>query len=138
MQGQDVLLNGLFIPAPQFAGVTCDFHWPDFQHVLDPLVLNFYENPTTGNFGNYFIVNGAIFDEEMRLLIPGHDYNRMAHALLDNPDTPIRDIELLSVPRQAPSRSVERDGRAVPRRQDNSPTGGSAGGTHPGCHRHRL
>ncbi|MCC6798136.1 MAG: amino acid adenylation domain-containing protein [Candidatus Hydrogenedentes bacterium] len=94
-QGHDVLLNGLFIPAPQFAGVTCDFHWPDFQHVLDPLVLNFYENPNTGNFGNYFIVNGSIFDEEMRRLLVT-DYKRMAHALLDNPDAPIRDIELLS------------------------------------------
>lgn len=94
-QAHDVLVNGLFAPFPEFAGVTCDMHWPLFRNVLDPIVLNFYENPATGNFGNVFIFNSAIFNAEMRQLLI-HDYDRVAHALLDNPNTAIRDIDLLS------------------------------------------
>ncbi|MDZ4859498.1 MAG: AMP-binding protein, partial [Candidatus Hydrogenedentes bacterium] len=94
-RAHDVLVNGLFAPYPLFGGVHCDLQWPLFRNVLDPLVLNFYENPLTGNFGNLFVFNTAIFSDEMqRLLI--RDYDRMAHALLDNPDAAIRDIELLT------------------------------------------
>lgn len=94
-QANDVLVNGLFAPFPTFAGVPCEIHWPMFRNVLDPVVLNFYENPATGNFGNVFFFNTAIFDAEMRQLLM-HDYDRMAHALLDNPNTPIHEIDLLS------------------------------------------
>lgn len=94
-QAHDILVNGLFISYPTFAGVTCDIHWPMFGNVLDPLVLNFYENPATGNFANVFIFNSAIFTDEMQRLLV-QDYDRMAHALLDNPDAPIGDIEIVS------------------------------------------
>ena len=94
-QAHDVLVNGLFAPFPVFAGVLCDYHWPLFRNVLDPILLNFYVDPATGSFANAFIFNSAIFDDEMRRLLI-HDYDRMAHSLLDNPDVPIRDIELVS------------------------------------------
>jgi amino acid adenylation domain-containing protein len=95
MHAHDVLVNGLFIPHSTFGDVTYDIHWPRFRNVLDPLVVNFDEDPATGNFANVYNFNSAIFTEEMRRLLI-HDYDRMAHALLDNPDTPIRDIDLLS------------------------------------------
>jgi len=94
-RAHDVLVNGLFVPYPIFGGVECDLVWPAFRNVLDPLVLNFYEDPKTGNFSNLFVFNTAVFTDEMqRLLI--RDYDRMAHALLDNPDTPLHDIDLLT------------------------------------------
>ncbi|MBM3289411.1 MAG: amino acid adenylation domain-containing protein, partial [Candidatus Hydrogenedentes bacterium] len=94
-QAHDILVNGLFMPFPVFAGEVCEFHWPLFPNVLDPLVMNFYDNPATGNFGNLFAFNTAIFSGEIqRALI--QDYDRVAHALLDNPDTPIAAIDLMS------------------------------------------
>lgn len=94
-QAHDILVNGLFIAFPIFGGVTCNLHWPVHRTVLDPLVFNFYENPETGNFANLFFFNTAIFTDEMRTLLV-RDFDRMAHALLDNPDTPIGDVDILT------------------------------------------
>lgn len=94
-QSHDVLLNYLLWAIPDFQGVSSEIRWIHSGYGTDPLVINFYDHPVTGNMGITFDFNAALFDEEAQQLTVDH-FIRTMDYLLDDPARPVSGLSLLS------------------------------------------
>ncbi|MCC6489182.1 MAG: amino acid adenylation domain-containing protein [Candidatus Hydrogenedentes bacterium] len=95
LHSHDVLINYLLWSFPDFCGSPCDIKWIHPGWGLDPLVLNFYENPFTESYGIVFDFNCSLFDEESQELMTQHVV-RTIDQLLQNPELPLDAIDLLT------------------------------------------
>lgn len=93
-QAHDVLLNGLLWSFPMFGGALCEVSWQTTKCVLDPVVLNFYDNPRTGTLCLVVMFNRSILDEELQDLFI-RNFSQVADAVLADPDALIGDLDLL-------------------------------------------
>ncbi|MCC6697285.1 MAG: amino acid adenylation domain-containing protein [Candidatus Hydrogenedentes bacterium] len=95
LHSHDVLVNYLLWSFPDFCGSPCEIKWIHPGWGLDPLVLNFYENPFTDSYGIVFDFNCSLFDEESQDLTTQHMV-RTLDQLLKNPELPLEAIDLLT------------------------------------------
>lgn len=94
-QSHDVMLNYLLWPIPDFRGASCEFRWVHSDFGADPLVINFYDHPVSGNLGITFDFNSTLFDGEKQQLTMDQ-FVRAMDAMLADPSLPLNRVELLS------------------------------------------
>lgn len=94
-QSHDVLLNYLLWALPDFHGAPCELRWIHSGFGSDPLVINFYDHPVSGNMGITFDFNTVLFDEETQQLTIDHFLRAMDYMLQD-PSAPVEQLDLLS------------------------------------------
>ncbi len=98
-QSHDVMLNYLLWTIPDFRGTSSEIRWFHSGYGADPLVVNFYDNPATGNLGITFDFNQALFDEEAQQLTIDQMIEAM-DCMLNDPSLPVGQVALISADRR--------------------------------------
>lgn len=94
-QSHDVMLNYLLWAIPGFGGASCELRWIHSDFGADPLVINFYDHPVSGNLGITFDFNTALFDDEAQQRTIDQLLQTM-DRMLEDPTLPLNQVELLS------------------------------------------